>query len=64
MPLIKIDEIELNSEDLSENGNKILALINFTDLKINKLNDEILVKKVAKKAYELELRQLIAQRTK
>ena len=64
MPLIKIDDIELNSEDLSENGNKILALVNFTDLKIKKLNEEILVKKVAKKAYEVELRQLIAQRTK
>ena len=46
MPLIKIDDIELNSEDLSENGNKILALVNFTDLKIKKLNEEILVKKV------------------
>jgi len=64
MPLIKIDDIELNSEDLSENGKKILALVNFTDLKIKKLNEEILVKKVAKKAYEVELRQLIAQRTK
>ena len=64
MPLIKIDDIDFNSEDLTENGKKLLDLIAFVDSKISNLNQEIILKKIAQKSYELELRQLVTKRLK
>ena len=64
MPLIKIDDIDFNSEDLTENGKKLLDLIGFVDAKITNLNQEISLKKIAQKSYELELRRLVTERLK
>lgn len=64
MPLIKIDDIDFNSEDLTENGKKLLDLIGFVDAKITNLNKEISLKKIAQKSYELELRRLVTKRLK
>ena len=51
MPKITIDEIEYNTEDLSDNGKAQLASLQFLEVQMNKLQGEIAVYQTAKSAY-------------
>ena len=55
MPRIKVDELEFNSEDLSENGKAQLASLQFLEVQMRKLQNSISVYNTAKNAYALEL---------
>ena len=57
MPKIKIDDLEFNSEDLSENGKGLLVSLQFVELHIKKLNDELAVLKTSKNVYENMVRK-------
>ena len=51
MPKFKIDGIDYNSEDLSENGKAQLASLQFLDMQIRKIKDEIAIYNTARKTY-------------
>ena len=51
MPKITIDDIEYNSEDLSDNGKAQLASLQFLEVQMAKLKSEISVYNTAKNAY-------------
>jgi len=51
MPKITVDGIEYNTEDLSENGKAQLASLQFLEVQMNKLQNEIAVFQTAKAAY-------------
>ena len=55
MPKIKIDDIEYNSEDLSDNGKAQLASLQFLDAQMNQLQSEIAVYQTARAAYSSAL---------
>lgn len=57
MPKIKIDDLEFNSEDLSENGKGLLVSLQFVELHLKKLNDELAVLKTSKNVYDNMVRQ-------
>ena len=57
MPKIKIDDLEFNSEDLSENGKGLLTSLQFVELHLKKLNDELAVLKTSKNVYDNMVRQ-------
>jgi hypothetical protein len=48
---IKIDGEELNLDTLSENGTKILQLLQFSSAKIDELNNVLALLRKAKKGY-------------
>ena len=43
MPKITIDEIEYNTEDLSDNGKAQLASLQFLEVQLNKIQSEIAI---------------------
>ena len=51
MPKITVDDIEYNTEDLSDNGKAQLASLQFLEVQMNKLNSEIAVYQTARNAY-------------
>ena len=51
MPKITVDNIEYNSEDLSDNGKAQLASLQFLETQLAKLQGEIAVYQTAKSAY-------------
>ncbi len=51
MPKITVDDIEYNSEDLSDNGKAQLASLQFLEIQVNKLTSEIAVYQTARNAY-------------
>jgi cell division protein FtsB len=51
MPKITVDEIEYNTEDLSDNGKAQLASLQFLEAQMNKLNAEIAVYETARNSY-------------
>lgn len=51
MPKIKIDDIEYNTEDLSENGKAQLASLQFLEVQMTKIKSEIAVYQTARNAY-------------
>ena len=51
MPKITIDDIEYNTEDLSENGKAQLASLQFLQVQMKKIEAEIAVYKTARIAY-------------
>lgn len=51
MPKITVDDIEYNSEDLSENGKAQLASLQFLEVQMNKLKSEIAVYQTARISY-------------
>ena len=57
MPKITIDDVDFNSEDLSESGKGLLASLQFVELHIKKLNDELAVLKTSKNVYENMVRK-------
>ena len=57
MPKITIDDIEYNTEDLSDNGKAQLASLQFLEAQMQKLNSEIAVYQTARNAYVSELKK-------
>lgn len=51
MPKITVDDIEYNTEDLSDNGKAQLASLQFLEAQMKKLNSEIAVYRTARNAY-------------
>lgn len=51
MPKITVDGVEYNSEDLSDNGKAQLASLQFLEVQMTKLQNEIAVFQTAKAAY-------------
>ena len=51
MPKITIDDVEFNSEDLSDNGKAQLASLQFVDAQMKKLQAEIAVYQTARHSY-------------
>ena len=51
MPKITIDEIEYNTEDLSDNGKAQLASLQFLEIQMKKLKSEIAVYQTARNSY-------------
>lgn len=56
MPKITVDDIEYNSEDLSDNGKAQLASLQFLQVQMDKLNSEIAVYQTARNAYVAALK--------
>ena len=59
MPKIKIDDLEYNTDDLSDNGRAQLASLQFLELQMQKLQNEIAVYQTARAAYAAQLKQEI-----
>ena len=51
MPKITVDGIEYNTEDLTDNGKAQLASLQFLEVQMNKLKNEIAVFQTVKQAY-------------
>ena len=51
MPKLKLDDIEYNTEDLSEEGKATLKSLQFLELQIQKLRNEIAIYNTAKQVY-------------
>lgn len=51
MPKITIDDIEYNTEDLSDNGKAQVASLQFLEVQMNKIRSEIAVYQTARIAY-------------
>ena len=51
MPKSTVDGIEYNTEDLSDNGKAQLASLQFLEVQMSKLQNEIAVFQTAKNAY-------------
>lgn len=51
MPKITVDGIEYNTEDLSDNGKAQLASLQFLEVQMTKLQNELAVFQTAKSAY-------------
>ena len=56
MPKITIDDIEYNTEDLSENGKAQLASLQFLEVQMSQLKSEIAVYQTARNTYAEALR--------
>ena len=51
MPKITVDNIEYNTEDLSDNGKAQLASLQFLEAQMSKLKSEIAVYQTARNTY-------------
>ena len=56
MPKITIDDIEYNTEDLTENGKAQLASLQFLEVQMGKLKSEIAVYQTARNTYVAALK--------
>ena len=56
MPKITIDEMEFNTEDLSDNGKAQLASLQFLEVQMLKIKNEISVYQTAKNTYMAKLK--------
>lgn len=56
MPKITIDEIDYNTEDLTDNGKAQLASLQFLEVQMKKLQNEISVYQTARNAYVAALK--------
>tara|TARA_B110001450_G_C17409052_1_gene394980 strand:+ start:186 stop:395 length:210 start_codon:yes stop_codon:yes gene_type:complete len=56
MPKIKIDDVEYNTEDLSDNGILQLQSLQFAENQLVKVKNEIFAYQTARQAYLLELK--------
>ena len=61
MPKIKLDDIEYNSEDMTENAKAQLVSLQFTDAQIRKLKQEIAISETARQAYIAVLKREIKE---
>ena len=57
MPKITLDDIEYNTEDLSENGKAQFASLQFLEVQMNKIKSEIAVYQTARQAYVAALKK-------
>jgi hypothetical protein len=60
MPKLKLDEIEYNTEDLSERGQATLHSLQFLEIQLKKLKNEVAVYQTAQRTYLSALRQEIS----
>ena len=51
MPKITVDGVEYNTEDLSDNGKAQLASLQFLEVQMQKLKNEIAVYQTARNSY-------------
>ena len=56
MPKITVDGIDYNTEDLSDNGKAQLASLQFLEVQMAKLNNEVAVYQTARNAYVVALK--------
>lgn len=56
MPKITVDDIEYNTEDLSDNGKAQLASLQFLEVQMNKIKSEIAVYQTARNTYAAALK--------
>jgi hypothetical protein len=56
MPKIKVGELEYNTEDLSDNGKAQLASLQFLEVQMQKLKNEIAVYQTARIGYVAALK--------
>lgn len=56
MPKINVEGVEYNTEDLSDNGKAQLASLQFLEVQMNKLKNEIAVFQTAKASYTAALK--------
>jgi hypothetical protein len=56
MPKFTIDDIEYNTEDLSDNGKAQLASLQFLEVQMNKIKAEIAVYQTARNSYVAALK--------
>ena len=61
MPKIKIDDLEYNTEDLSEHGQATLKSLQFLEVQLQKLKSEIAVYQTAQRTYVAALKAEIQQ---
>ena len=61
MPKITIDNVEYNSEDLTENGKAQLASLQFLDAQMQKIKADIAVYQTARNAYVAALKEELEQ---
>ena len=57
MPKITIDDMEYNTEDLTDNGKAQLASLQFLEVQMKKIESELAVYKTARATYLLSLKQ-------
>jgi len=56
MPKFTVDGIDYNTEDLNENGKAQLASLQFVELQIRKIKDEIAIYNTAKASFIADLK--------
>ena len=61
MPKIKLDDIEYNTEDLTDKGKANLASLQFLEGQMNKMRNEIAVYQTAQRTYVSALKAEIEQ---
>lgn len=62
MPKITVDDIEYNTEDLSENGKAQLVSLQFLEVQMNKIKSEIAVYQTARISYSAALQAQLEQK--
>lgn len=56
MPKITVDGVDYNTEDLSDNGKAQLASLQFLEVQMRKLRNEIAVYETARRSYATALK--------
>ena len=62
MPKITVDDIEYNTEDLSENGKAQLASLQFLEVQMSKIKSEIAVYQTARISYSAALKAQLEEK--
>lgn len=62
MPKITVDDIEYNTEDLTENGKAQLASLQFLEVQMKKLKSEIAVYTTARNSYISALKEQLEKK--
>ena len=57
MPKVTIDDFEINTEDLCDEGKEELARLQLIELQLGKLKNEISIYKTARNAYASKLKE-------
>ena len=63
MPKITLDDIEFNSEDLTDNGKAQLASLQFLDVQMKKIKAEVSVYQTARNSYIAALKSELEEVT-
>jgi hypothetical protein len=61
MPKLIVDEIEYNTEDLSDRGQSTLKSLQFLEIQLKKLKNEIAIYQTAQKTYLAALKEEIVK---